>query len=57
MTTNRSSALDALALGVNCPNCGSHTDEACQTRRTGKATLPHTRRIDRAVRLFQKKEH
>lgn len=49
----RSSSMDRLALGVNCPVCRSTTDEACVTRRLARKTAPHLARIDRAVRLRQ----
>ena len=45
----RDEILDRLALGANCYTCGAGVDEPCITRRTGRETLPHARRIQRAV--------
>ncbi|WP_456152383.1 zinc finger domain-containing protein [Nostocoides jenkinsii] len=53
MTVGRNPALDRLALGANCYACGATPDEPCVTRRTRRPTLPHSGRIDRAVRLWQ----
>lgn len=51
-TPARDASLDILARGVNCPKCGVRTDETCRTP-AGALTLPHTGRINRAVKLYQ----
>ncbi|MFC5118899.1 hypothetical protein ACFPN7_33600 [Amycolatopsis halotolerans] len=48
----RDAALDRLALGSRCHRCGAGTDEPCRTPK-GNPTVPHQRRIDRAVRQYQ----
>lgn len=51
--TTKDTNLERLALGVDCHRCGAWTDTPCTTP-AGKHTTPHTRRIDRAVKFFQK---
>ncbi|GAB3868618.1 hypothetical protein GCM10028801_44870 [Nocardioides maradonensis] len=53
MKTTRNAALDRLALGSNCPECGATPDESCRTRRANNATNPHSRRIDRACNAYE----
>lgn len=55
MTTIRrkndsSEALNRLAQGVNCPQCGAWTDTQCKTA----SSKPHLRRVDKAVALHLK---
>lgn len=50
-TRNRVPSLDRLALGSNCPRCGAGTDQECRTP-SGRPTLPHADRIDRAVAQY-----
>lgn len=40
-----SEALNRLALGYDCPQCGAWADVECKTK-SGK---PHLRRVDKAV--------
>lgn len=49
----RNAYLDALATGYDCPRCGAYADTTCKTG-TGRETVPHTARIDRAVRLYKR---
>lgn len=52
MDTARDTYLDRLALGSRCHRCGAWADEPCRTP-SGRETVPHAARIDRAVALFR----
>lgn len=45
-----SEALNRLAQGYDCPQCGAWADTECNTK-SGK---PHLRRVDKAVARYQK---
>ena len=47
----RSRSLDIIARGSSCPRCGAWADESCRTP-SGKETLPHSARIDRACAQY-----
>lgn len=50
-TVLRSRSLDILARGSTCPRCAAWVDEPCRTP-SGKETLPHGARIDRACAQY-----
>lgn len=47
-----SDALNRLAQGYDCPQCGAWADTHCKTA-SGK---PHLRRVDKAVALYLKEK-
>ena len=53
ITEGRNLALDRVALGSNCPECGATPDEPCRTRRANAVTVPHGSRIDRACGQYR----